>query len=312
MAFLIEAYNINSTLILPSTLEFEHHKNTRAHNDYRRVEEYHKIIDTPTLKNILNKKTQVALPFYPDVTIHWRCSDNVFFGGMGLIPYRFILNRLPKDTKFVFIVTEASFYDATDSSEEVTSAYDESSSLSRNHELCVPIITELVRCIRQRLPKAQVVVRAGGTPETMFLTAAMLVYSKITFCSESTFCFHFATSKPNGKLYLPENNGIFYDTNLDCCDNDHIIETLTNAFPITDWRHPGNTLCPYYYISSPSPPTLLSSPCLGGNDYYNILVLSSADDSPMVEGVDANATEMIAILHNESYPFHRSHRRLAS
>ena len=261
MAFLIEAYNITSTLILPSKLEFEHENEKKSHRDYRKYYEYHKVTDTPTLKNILDETTQQSLPFYPDVTIHWRCSDNVFFGRMGLTPYRFIIDRLPNDAKYVFITTEASYYNISNADEEPSEK-----EKSRNHHLCVPIIAELVRCIRQRLPEAHVVVRAGGNPETMFLTAAMLVHSKVTFCSESTFCFHFATAKPAGKLFLPADNGIFYGTNLNCCGDDAIIETMTDAFPITDWRHRGNTPHSYYPPSPPSPPFPQCSPILGSHD----------------------------------------------
>ena len=236
MDFLIETFNINSTtLLLPSNLEFEHHRNSKPRKGNRKVEEYHKIIDTPNLKNVLINQTQLALPFYPDVTIHWRCSDNIFFDRMGLTPYRFIIDRLPDDAKYVFITTETSYYDIDNPEEEIPAKK------SRSHDLCIPIIAELVRCIRQRLPNAQVVVRSGGTSETMFLTVAMFVHSNITFCSASTFCFHFATAKPAGKLYLPATSGIFYGTNLSCCGDDHIIETMANAFTITDWRHPGNT-----------------------------------------------------------------------
>ena len=167
------------------------------------------------------------LPFYPDVTIHWRCSDNLFFTHMGLVPYRFIVDRIPADAKYVFIVTEASYGQGH-------------TRQSRSSGLCVPIIDGLVAQIRGRAPHAHVVVRAGGGGDSLFVTIAMLVHSPIAFCSSSTFCYHFSVIRTSGKLYLPTDAGYFYGVNLNCCGG--VVETMMDSYSITDWVSEGHHL----------------------------------------------------------------------
>ena len=300
MNALIDLYELSSTLILPSATEFEEFQNVRKNRPHSTTEKFHKVIDTPDLNVVMDAMTRDYLPFYPHVTIHWRCSDNVFFDFMGLTPYHFILSRLPKWATYVYIVTDTSYGDGKHTASSHTlhllihpatpllmhtsntsshipllgNNYPDPNRKSRYSGLCIPIIDELVRRIQRTLPLAQVVVRAGGRPDSLFITIAMLIYSNVTFCSASTFCFHFATSKPEGKLYLPESSRLFYGRDLDsyfcillvfsiissyipfhtfsntltlervtigvnqfnCCNN--IIHTMKGAVPISDWRLP--------------------------------------------------------------------------
>ena len=49
--------------------------------------------------DITNAKKNQFLPLFPDVAIHYRCSDNLF-GGMGLMSFGFLISLIPKgDTR---------------------------------------------------------------------------------------------------------------------------------------------------------------------------------------------------------------------
>ena len=91
-----------------------------------------------------------SLPMYPHVTIHWRCSDNVFL--MGLVPYRFVLSRIPTWARYIFIVTDTCYGAGKDDNQgkekDPKRVVDGSTTLSNHHipaETCLPNLKSVHR-----------------------------------------------------------------------------------------------------------------------------------------------------------------------
>jgi len=62
--------------------------------------------DRPNLLDILPPDQLPHLPSYPDVVIHYRCSDNVFNRMMGLLPFDPILRHIPRQARQVTVHRE--------------------------------------------------------------------------------------------------------------------------------------------------------------------------------------------------------------
>lgn len=124
------------------------------------------------------------LTMYPDVSIHYRCSDNVFFRQMGLTHFTSILRRIPSNAKYIYILTEP--YTRVSPSGIVD-----------EKELCQHVLEALHSDITSHFPEAHVVTRHGGD---IFTTLAMLSHSPTTICSISTFCFYAALCNVHGQV----------------------------------------------------------------------------------------------------------------
>lgn len=138
--------------------------------------------DIPNLANMLSNIEISKLPKYPDVAVHYRCSDNLLVPGMGLLAFHHIKKLIPSHVKYIFILTEDRDY---------------------NRHLCRPILDALHNDIQSKYPNAYVVLRRGGYKIEIL---AMLMHSRITICSLSTFCFFFATSNKLGQVYIPSRH----------------------------------------------------------------------------------------------------------
>ena len=176
----------------------------------------HEMIDTPNLRTILTSSEKRNLPIWPDVSIHFRCSDNLFWDRMGLTPFRYILSAIPNDAKYIFIATE-------------------STKDANMFHICSPVLQELVKLIQQQVPLARVVVRAGGNEAALFIVLAQLIYSPVAICSASTFCFHVAAARNQGTLFIPNAKGVFYSQEINCCDT---IRTMVGSYTISKWVLP--------------------------------------------------------------------------
>ena len=136
--------------------------------------------DQPNLADILTAEELAQLPRYPDVSIHYRCHDNILFDGMGLLPFQHILEHIPTSAKYIFILTEG---------------------FENMKHICGPILDALQNDIKFRFPKAHVVIRRGGhiiEVVSFFINSPLMV-----MCSASTFCFFTATSNIHAKVYIP-------------------------------------------------------------------------------------------------------------
>ena len=131
-----------------------------------------------------------AVPMYPDVAIHYRCRDNVFFEHMGLLPFDVIVRRVPSDAKHVIIFTENGNYP------------------SKENELCADLVKILYSKVVEKAPGARVVLRSGFD---VFFTYSILMHAQIVVCSASTFCFHAALPNSVGNVHFPVTQ-FFYGT----------------------------------------------------------------------------------------------------
>jgi len=161
-------------------------------------------IDEPELSHILTEVERSLLPRYPDVAVHYRCGDNIFFKNMGLLPFHAVLRYIPLNVSNILIVTEN----------------------NTGHLFCSRILSALAVDIRMKFPSSQVVVRKGGNP---FEVYGILMNSKTIICSPSTFCVYGSLSNTIGTVYLPTRK--FYNTRI----NFENVHTMWNGRGIHNW-----------------------------------------------------------------------------
>lgn len=142
--------------------------------------------DISSIKEALN--TPNLLPLVPNVTIQYRCGDNVGFGKTkyGLLPFStYNKQRISEDiAQYIYVIAD-------------------SPSRSEGHPYshrCGIILEHLYKTLTQRFPKAVVVIKRGGDP---FLDYVRLYHSKIVFCSASTFCLWPSLANRHGQVYYP-------------------------------------------------------------------------------------------------------------
>lgn len=128
------------------------------------------------------------LPVYPNVTIQYRCGDNIGFGKTryGLLPFRaYNSHRIPVAmAKYIYVIADAP-------DRNPNSAYG---------GRCGIILERFFLYLRKQFPQAVVVVKRGGDP---FLDYARIMRSSIVFCSASTFCLWPALANRHGTVYYP-------------------------------------------------------------------------------------------------------------
>lgn len=152
--------------------------------DYRQNKEF-KI--TPTIQSA------VKLPLVPNVTIQYRCGDNIGFGKTkyGLLPYsvygpkRITLHSLQaKQPLYIYIIAD---------SPQRNSAHVYS-------YRCETILDRLVAYLVRLYPNSVIALKRGGD---IFLDYTRIMYSNIVFCSASTFCLWPALANDVGQVYYP-------------------------------------------------------------------------------------------------------------
>jgi hypothetical protein len=138
---------------------------------------------------VSNSRPQITLPLIPDVTIQYRCGDNIGFGKTryGLLPFKaFNTARIDGDTsKFIYIIADSP-----------TRNPDAAIWSSR----CEVILDHLFENLKKKFPSSTIVLKRGGDA---FLDYARIVYSKVVICSASTFCLWPSLANQNGTVYFP-------------------------------------------------------------------------------------------------------------
>lgn len=153
----------------------------------------------------LHELTHVYLPLFPDVAVHYRCSDNLF-GGMGLLSFKFIKNMIPADAKYIYIFHEFTDYIAAGTDMQLKSTGRQ-------------IIDALFHYIKDAFPNAVVVIKVGGRVLTIFSQFARA--KKVLICSASSFCLFPAIAR-EGVTYMPAGTYIACGgTNPDGCIRFH-------------------------------------------------------------------------------------------
>ena len=190
-------------------------KGSISENDYNNYQDSPNLPDLPDLNTTLTPEQVSLLPLYPDVAIHYRCSDNVDFGGMGLLPFRHILSHIPPHgAGYIMILTEGNV------------------SHRDFYHGCPAIVEALWYDITAAYPSATVVIRQAGH---MFEAIAMLVHSKVVICSASSFCFYIATSNPHGRVYLPKRYFLTSYTHPEYIHHNRL-NTIPDGYSIYEWR----------------------------------------------------------------------------
>lgn len=140
------------------------------------------------LTDLSNAPTSMNLPFLPNVTIQYRCGDNVGFGKTryGLLPFRtFSPQRIPADFRsFIYVIADSP-------SRSPHSPYS---------NRCDIILKEFFEYLRKKFPSSIIVIKRGGDA---FLDVARIALSSIVFCSASTFCLWPALANHQGTIFYP-------------------------------------------------------------------------------------------------------------
>ena len=126
-----------------------------------------------------NNNSTSRHPHISDVAIHYRCSDNIQFGNMGLLPFPYIISLIPHRARHIFIHTEPSAWSGHN---------------------CSTLIQALHDDLKQAFPHSQVAVRRIDMFDTMY----DMIHSRMALiCSSSTFCLHAVIGKIHGSVYFP-------------------------------------------------------------------------------------------------------------
>lgn len=137
--------------------------------------------------DLTNASPQEFLPIVPDVTIQYRCGDNIQFSYMyGILPYTAFASRIPKDSKYIYVLSDHP-------SRAMHALY-----TSR----CEVILKGLFDYLQEKNPSSIIVIKRGGD---LFLDYVRLAFSKIIICSASTYCFWpaLANIKNGGVVHFP-------------------------------------------------------------------------------------------------------------
>jgi len=152
-----------------------------------------------------NKEYIGIYPIVSNVSIHYRCSDNIKYGGYGLLPFPTILSLIPAHAKYIYVHTEG----------------------THKEHICAHIILHLFQDIVASFPNAIVVVFGK---ENIYSTMYNFIETDmVLICSSSTFCLHAALGKRTGKVYIPP---VWYDRKYNFANEDwHYLNFMTR----TEW-----------------------------------------------------------------------------
>ena len=133
-----------------------------------------------------NQPMDLKLPFVPDVAIQYRCGDNMHYGniGYGILPFRAFTDRIPKDAKYIFVMSDPP-------------------KRARNNPSvshCSEILRWLFEYLKKKRHNSTVVVKRGGD---VYLDFARLSMANTTICSASTFCLFPAIAHNGSVVYFP-------------------------------------------------------------------------------------------------------------
>jgi hypothetical protein len=137
--------------------------------------------------DITNAVPGQYLPLVPDVSLQYRCGDNIGFSYMyGILPFTAFDGRIPESAKYIYVLSD----------------HPSRAAHSPYSSRCQQILQHLFEYIRERHPKATIVVKRGGD---IFLDYVRFAYSNVTICSASSYCFwpSLATLANGGTVHFP-------------------------------------------------------------------------------------------------------------
>ena len=146
---------------------------------------YGTIVEMET--DFTNARIDEELPLIPDVTIQYRCGDNIQFSYMyGILPDTAFLPLIPKNAKYIYVLSD----------------HPKRALHAQFTSRCHTILQGLFHYLNDTNPQATIVVKRGGD---IFLDYARMAYSNITICSASTYCLWpaLANTVRGGQVYFP-------------------------------------------------------------------------------------------------------------
>jgi hypothetical protein len=134
--------------------------------------------------DVSNSALGMALPFIPDVAIHYRCGDN-FIGHYGFLPFSAFKLYIPAGAKTIYVLADKRGRKTA----------------MKQHRAakCDAIFSALFTHLTQQFPRAAVLIRRGGDLTEDLLRLAL---APTTICSVSTFCLWPALAN-NHTAYFP-------------------------------------------------------------------------------------------------------------
>ena len=134
--------------------------------------------------DVTNAKPGTFLPIIPDVSIQYRCGDNIAFSyHYGILPFTAFPSRIPPNSKYIYVLSDHP-------SRAIHSPYS---------GRCQTILQSLFEYLQKNFPNATIVVKRGGD---LFLDQVRLAFSNTTICSASSYCFWPALAN-QGNSYFP-------------------------------------------------------------------------------------------------------------
>jgi hypothetical protein len=156
-----------------------------------------------------NTESSDQLPTVPDVTIQYRCGDNIGFSYVyGILPFAAITSRIPPDSKYIYVLSD----------------HPSRAAHSPYSGRCHLILKSLFEFLKESNPKSVIVVKRGGD---LYLDYVRMALSKVLICSASTFCLWpaLANVQRGGQVHFPLTDLIAGADNIDLAP-----KTLGNNF----------------------------------------------------------------------------------
>lgn len=138
-----------------------------------------------------------SLPHVPDVSIHYRCGDNVV-SHYGFLPFTAFEDLISPDAKTIYVMSESKY--------RKTNNYKNMRMIGK----CTSILQALFEFLVFKFPDKVVLMLRGAN---VFSDLVRLAHAKQTFCSVSTFCFWPALVSSNW-AYFPVTNLIAKGSNI--------------------------------------------------------------------------------------------------
>jgi hypothetical protein len=148
--------NIDEATILNNQTDLYYHpKHNRYYQNEKDYDSTIKMI--PKFISKMEKNGE-NLPVFPNITIQYRCGDNIGFGKTryGLLPFEAITHRIPAHTKYIYVIAD--------------SPKRQSYHVYSNR--CGIILTELFLYIRRKFPDSVLIIKRGKHFQEFYVSSS--------------------------------------------------------------------------------------------------------------------------------------------
>lgn len=134
-----------------------------------------------------NARSTDQLPTVPDVTVQYRCGDNIGFShAYGVLPFTAIASRIPPNSTHIYVISD-------NPSRAAHNPYS---------GRCHIILESFFEFLKESNPTSIIVVKRGGD---LYSDYVRMAFSKVLICSASTFCLWpaLANVQRGGQIHFP-------------------------------------------------------------------------------------------------------------